>query len=203
MESYRIEGIYSEGLLQKTTEKRILEFSFDLRPTSPTFIQLYRLIEILENTSLSGKEKVYLRFHYEKDFIISEFLKNIRDANLPLPNENFILEFSAVEDFRLMEGMGHPYVVHYHQNIDWAPLTESTLMSGIVFPFAVLDQLHQSGTYMQAMGELFKRAGHRISRRCFEIQRESTQGSLRGLFEERSCWWWFQRQPGYRLYRFL
>lgn len=80
--NFKIDGIYDEGALKSVMDQGVRRVSFDLRPKSFNFIQIYRIQEILKSVGDLPKDfKVYLHFQDESEFsikyIVDEIAKTI------------------------------------------------------------------------------------------------------------------------------
>lgn len=73
----RLSGIYDLRTLNFLIENGIHQFIFDFRPTSMSFLQEYKVVELLKGLSFG---KVFLLFRNEKTFMMERIYNSCRNS---------------------------------------------------------------------------------------------------------------------------
>lgn len=138
----RVSGIYNPQMIQYLKQFGINQFTFDFRPTSFNFTQGYRVKEILEATCVS-KDTFYLHFADEKEFMITEVLKDIN--SLGRTEVNTCLEFSGRSSLISYETFKTPYIWHFNELVSIDLLADLKYLKAISFDQIYLERLLQFG----------------------------------------------------------
>lgn len=151
MNQFKLDGLYDEMALEVAREHQVTHLGFDLRPKSFSFIQHYRLLELIEK-EFRNTETYYLKFENEQDFIIQKFIDDLealgRSANGFLGfDKHFVLEFCGQERVPFCESFKRPYYWHYREDTVLADYLGGEWISGMVLPFMTLSALYERGEF--------------------------------------------------------
>lgn len=145
----RVSGIYNPQLMNYLRGFNISHFTYDFRPTSFNFTQAYRVKEMLENM---GKplDSISLHFSEEKDFVITETLKDIKES----VSGNVFLEFSGKQALEFYEQFETPYIWHFNELVNIDNLSNLKYLSKISFDHIFLERLMQFGELFNFIGKI-------------------------------------------------
>jgi hypothetical protein len=145
----RVSGIYNPDIIQYLRQYNISHFSYDFRPTSFNFTQAYRVKEMLE-TAGSPLDTISIQFADEKDFVISEILKDIKSSS----KGEVLLEFSGKHPLDFFEQFETPYIWHFNELVNIDNLSELKYLSKISFDHIFLERLMQFGDLFDFLGKM-------------------------------------------------
>jgi hypothetical protein len=138
----RIEGIYDSRTFQFLRAQGVGHFSFDLRPRSSNFIQIQKVVEMLEHAlplGIDGSQQnmqapcsFYLHFENEKDFVVHHILNEIQNVVGKAAMENLYLEFSDTEGAQYYSQFQRPFFWHYNERANFfQDIVHSPLLAGV------------------------------------------------------------------------
>ena len=130
----------------------IEHFGFDFRPRSFNFIQTYRLVEIIRE-HFSLRHTYDLHFCGEKDFVISKIVADMDHQLVDQSGRNIWdharLEFSDTEEIAFYDQFNAPFILHYHQGLQWEKISKAKNIMGLVIPYPYLLELHEKNEFTQ------------------------------------------------------
>ncbi|MEX0799477.1 MAG: hypothetical protein WD025_08525 [Bacteriovoracaceae bacterium] len=138
----KVRGVYDLDLFRYLRKAGINHFAFDLRPASFNFVQMRKIIEMLQNER-EGKETFSFMFASEKDFVIEQLMVHVR-RNALLDEKNCYLEFTDSENLAECEKFGLPYIWHFKDSFNYRKIRNSKSLSGVSFSYEYLESLRES-----------------------------------------------------------
>lgn len=148
----KINGIYSIETIQFLQDLKIKNFGFDLRPTSFNFIQLHSIREIISKVD-TGKEVYSFIFENEKDYVIQELLKNIKEETLIDPNR-ILIEFASITDISVCENFKMNYNWHFSNQINYRKIQDSNYLKILSFSQRELIELQNKEEFFHLIKEI-------------------------------------------------
>ena len=145
----RVSGIYNPEIIQYLRQYSISHFTYDFRPLSFNFTQAYRVKEMLETVG-SPLDSVSLHFADEKDFVISQILKEVKESS----QGEVLLEFSGRDPLNFFEQFETPYIWHFNELVNIDNLSELKYLSKISFDHLYLERLMQFGELFNFLGKI-------------------------------------------------
>lgn len=168
----RITGVYDQRTLKSLDNLKINHVGFDMHPLSFSFLQGYKLLELLEK-SYRFESSYYLQFKNEKAEIISYILSEIEkrfgikgSGRFPV---NIFLEFHGNEEPSLMESFNWKYLFYYNGEAALPSLKESELLYGMIIDYQMLKTVLDKGTLFEFIKELNRWMLTLINRQDFKI----------------------------------
>lgn len=152
---FQIAGIYDQRTLKFLSDEGIKHFTFDLRPTSFNFFQLHRCLDLLKS-NFSSKHHYSLHFAGEADFVIQKILQDLEALALPTHSSSFSLIFSDKQQAAFYDQFNCPYQLLIDSQADFLWLAQCRNLTGLIFSFEVLEQMHQSNQLLPFLKHLFK-----------------------------------------------
>ena len=136
---FRIEGIYDLKTLHLLEASKIREFTFDFRPKSFNFIQIYLFKELLNSGVLF--KNIYLQFSNEKEFIIDEIVKEIPQEL----KDRAYLDIIGDYDFSKL-----PLSFYWNFDLerDWRSILKERNLKGLIFPYELLARLNDQNRFI-------------------------------------------------------
>lgn len=152
----RLSGIYDLRTLNFLIENGIHQFIFDFRPTSMSFLQEYKVVELLKNISFG---KVFLLFRNEKSFMIERIYTSCRNSF----GGEIILEIEGSVD----EGFTDLGIPFYYRIEEEDQLTNSLQVildpncRGHVLSYEMLKNLNDRNSFLSWIQRYYKEIGGR------------------------------------------
>ncbi len=134
-----LSGIYDKRTLEHSLSLGITKFSFDFRPMSVNFIQQYvfeDLLKVLSSDLNPSRFTVYLRFQFEKDFMIENILSSIRGLGI-----DYILQLKADEDVGYYQKLDSKISFCYDQDLSLKHVKSSGYLDSLTLNYGFLDDI--------------------------------------------------------------
>jgi hypothetical protein len=164
---FKINGVYDLQTLHQIKDFGVDCVTFDMRPTSMNFIQLYKIKDMLLECG-SMFDKFFLHFANEKDFMIENALTELSELDI---DDKIFIEFDDLRSATFYEQFNRNYIWTYNKHVDLEKLFQST-------HFQVLKLDEQTIASLEVSGELFS-----VLKNIFELK------SKIGFEVEISCSW--------------
>lgn len=168
----RITGVYDQRTLRSLDTLKINHVSFDMHPLSFSFLQGYKLLELLEKC-YRFESSYYLQFKNEKAEVISYILSEIEkrfgikgSGRFPI---NIFLEFHGNEEIAFMESFNWKYLFYYNGEAPLPSLSESKLLSGMIIDYQMLKMMLDKGSLFEFIKELNRWMLTLVNRQDFKI----------------------------------
>ncbi len=136
----RITGLYDQRTIQLLKENNVYSIGFDLRPRSLNYIQSYRLVEMLKDVKLGT---VYLLFENEKEFIVEDILKKVKEVY----GGNLVLEFSDTQSKEYYDQFKTPYILTFDGYRGDLKSSCGDFFRGFTFDYSYLEGIHTRGYF--------------------------------------------------------
>lgn len=151
----RLGGVYQSSIIRHLNTCGLNHFTFDLRPRSLNFTQIYKIKEMISENN-SSLNHFYIHFENEKDFMINGSLEDIIKAQ---GQAALNLEFSGTDDLSFYEQFQTPYVWHFNENISVDSITNTKYLRKISFDQLFVERLLQFGRLYELFGDLIEKIG--------------------------------------------
>lgn len=142
----KIDGVYDKRTVRELDQVAIRDYGFDFRPLSFNFLQQYRFLELIDSC-FSPLNRYFLHYSNERDYIVWKMINDLSSAR----SENmdgFHLEFSDQQDSSYYNQFGLPYYWHYSPQVNMKQVfLNFKYLKGIVIPFNIMEEIHQSGNF--------------------------------------------------------
>jgi len=139
------------------------QFSFDFRARSFNFLQQYKFLELMNEFS-SPLDQYFLHYENEQNYTIQKMLDDFPD----LTKRNIFLEFSDLLDAEFYRQFNVPFFWHFHPNISLDSIVNTPLCRGIVFSYAYIYDLYESGNFFNFVKVFLGSVGEKVENK--EIQ---------------------------------
>lgn len=148
----KISGVYDSETIKKIISLGIRHISFDMRPTSMNFIQLYKIKELID---LHGHQfdSFGLHLNNEKDFIIHNAIKDLSELDL---FSKIILEFDDLLDVNFYEQFNVPFIWNYHRMVKIENIIKSKNLTSIKFDENIIRSLEINGDTFDVFKNIFE-----------------------------------------------
>lgn len=149
---FKINGVYDIDTLKNIQALGIRHVSFDMRPTSMNFLQLYKILDFMEQ--FNGLFNSFsLHYNNEKDFVIKRAIEDIEKKGL---DTSFYLEFDDLQLRDFCDQFERRYVWNYHPNLDLTDMLSSNYLKVIKFDEAQMIKLEQQGDIFEVLKNVFE-----------------------------------------------
>lgn len=145
----RITGLYDQRTIQLLKEQKIYSIGFDLRPRSLNFIQTHRLLELLKDVDLGS---VYLHFENEKEFIIEDILKRVKDVY----GGKLVLEFTDHQSKDFYDQFKLPYMLSFDGHRGDLKGSCGEYFCGFSFDYDYFEGIHMRGYFESWVTEYYR-----------------------------------------------
>lgn len=154
-ENWRIGGVYDESILEWANQNSFTQLQFDLVPTSLSFVQLYRIQEIMEKLPDMTSCDVYLNFQNEKQGSIEYILNEVKKSS-PSYEKNLKLLFTDILEKSFYEKFNIPFSVDV-DSLEFAKkVVKTELNKELLISFTTLEFLHGRNQDQDFLKEIFK-----------------------------------------------
>lgn len=151
----RIGGVYHSSIIRHLSASGVNHFTFDLRPRSLNFTQIYKIKEMIEENN-NSLNHFYIHFENEKDFMITGSLEDIENAR---GQSSIHLEFSGADELSFYEQFERPYVWHFNENISLDAISKTKYLKKISFDQLYIERLLQFGRLYELFGKIIESIG--------------------------------------------
>lgn len=150
----KIDGVFDKSSLKSVIDLNLKYITFDMRPDSFNFVQLYVIEDLIKNSQGFAYHFV-LQYAVEKDFMI----RNAVDKLKPLLNQdqNLILQFEALYNVEFCDSFNTDFSMTYSNMRTIEPFLNSKHCKIIRLEADLITSLERTGILYEELAQLFNK----------------------------------------------
>ena len=155
-----LSGIYDKRTLEHALKLRLTQFSFDFRPLSSNFIQQYifeDLISVILKDYNPERFTIYLRFQFEKDFMIKNILSSIEGKGI-----SYIVQILSDEKEEFYKSLNSDISFCYDPDVKLGPVKKSGHLHSLTLNYAYLEEIAEKSRLNEFISNLSARGVYSI-----------------------------------------
>ncbi len=152
--NWRIGGIYDKSILDWCNAHQIRQIQFDLRPTSPSFVQFYIVQDLISHLSETSDHKIIFNFQNEKEASINYLLEEVKKSR-PHWERSLLLFFTDQREVGFYKNFKYPQAIEI-DNLEFVKkVLENSQLEELIIPYHSLEFLSGRGELPNFLSELF------------------------------------------------
>jgi hypothetical protein len=145
----RIIGVYDPETINHLISCNIKDITFDLRPMSFNFTQLYKIAEMTQ--MYKDKLSASIIVSTETATTVKAILEQLRELS---GEQDWIVHFSGEEDQQVLTDVAEPFYWTFQEGVNYRPLIKNPLCKRIIFSYEVMAKLQATNEIYPIMQDV-------------------------------------------------